>query len=46
MKYYADMNDALLADLFRQASIKTENQLMYFSDYSCNICPNTGRSKV
>ena len=30
MEYYADMNDALVSDLLRQDSIKTENQLMFF----------------
>ena len=30
LKYYADMNDAPVSDLLRQASIKTENQLMDF----------------
>ena len=34
LKYYADMNDALVSDLLRQASIKTENYLMDFSDSS------------
>ena len=27
-KYYADIKNATLSDLLRQASIKTENQLM------------------
>ena len=30
LKYYADMNDAPVTDLFRQASITNENHLMYF----------------
>ena len=30
LKYYADMNDAPLTDLLRQASINTENHLMAF----------------
>ena len=30
LKYYVDMNDAPVSYLSRQASIKTENQLMYF----------------
>ena len=34
LKYYADMNDAPVTDLLRQASIKTENHLMAFSDSS------------
>ena len=45
MKYYADMNDAPVTDPLRQASIKTEDHLMNFSDYSCQDCPETGRSK-
>ena len=31
LKFYADMNDAPVTDLLRQASIKTENHLMVFS---------------
>ena len=34
LKYYADMNDLSVPDLLIQASIKTENQLMDFSDFS------------
>ena len=33
LTYYADINNAPVYDLLRQASIKTENQLMDFSDY-------------
>ena len=44
MKYYADMNDAPVTDLLRQASIKTENNLMDFSDSSWQYFPDTGRS--
>ena len=44
LKYYADMNDAPVTDLSRQASIKTENHLMAFSDSSWQDCPATGRS--
>ena len=44
LKYYADMNDAPLSDLLRQASIKTDNQLMAVSDYSWQYCPDSGRS--
>ena len=44
LKYYADMNDAPVSDLLRQASIKTENQLMDFSDSSWKDFPDTGRS--
>ena len=34
LKYYADMNDALVSDLLRKVSIKTENNLIDFSDSS------------
>ena len=44
LKYYVDMNDALVSDLLRQARIKTENRLMDFSDYSWQYCTYTGRS--
>ena len=44
LKYYANINDAPLSDLLIQASIKTENQLMSFSDSSWQDCPDTGRS--
>ena len=44
LKYYADLNYAPVTDLFRQASIKTENHLMDFSDSSWQDCPDTGRS--
>ena len=37
------MNDAPVSDLSRQASIKTENYLMAFSDSSCKDFPETGR---
>ena len=33
LKCYADMNDAPVTQLLRQASIKTENHLMNFSDF-------------
>ena len=46
LKYYADMNDAPVSDLFRQARIKTENQLMDFSDSSWQDFLDTGRSIV
>ena len=42
-KYYSDMNDAPVFDLLRQANIKTDNQLMDFSDSSLQDFPNTGR---
>ena len=34
LKYYADLNDAPVTDLLRQANIKTNNHLMDFSDSS------------
>ena len=42
LKYYADMNDAPVSDLSIQASIKTDNQLIDFSDYSWQDCPYSG----
>ena len=44
LKYYANMNDAPVTDLLRQASIKTENHFMAFSDYILQYCPDTVRS--
>ena len=44
LKYYADMKDAPLSDLTRKASIKTENQLMYFYDSIWQYCTDNGRS--
>ena len=44
LKYYADMNDAPVSDLLRQAIIKTENHLMNFHDSSWQYFPYTGRS--
>ena len=38
------MNDAPVTDLLRQASIKTEDQLIKFYDYSCQYFPDTLRS--
>ena len=34
LKYYADLNDAPVTDLLRQANIKTKKNLMAFSDSS------------
>ena len=45
LKYYADMNDTPVSDLLIKASIKTENQLMDFSDYSWQDFPDTGKIK-
>ena len=44
LKYYADMNESSVSELMRQASNKTENHLMAFSDSSCKYCPDTVRS--
>ena len=44
LKYYAGMNYAPVSYLLIQASIKTENQFMGFSDSSCQYCPDTVRS--
>ena len=43
LKYYVDMNYAPVSDLLRQASIKSENKLMDFFDYSWQYFPDTGR---
>ena len=44
LKYYADLNDAPVTDLLRQANIKTKNPLMDFSDSSCQAFLDTGKS--
>ena len=44
LKYYADLNDAPVTDLLRQANIETNNKLMPFSDSSRQDFPDTGRS--
>ena len=44
LKYYADMNDAPVTDLLRQANIKTKNQLMAFYDSIWKDCQETGIS--
>ena len=41
LNYYSDTKDRLLSDLFRQANIKTENQLMIFYDSSWQDFPDT-----
>ena len=46
LKYYADLNDTPVTDLLRQASIKTKNHLMAFSDSIWQDYPDTGRSTV
>ena len=43
LKYYADLNDAPVNELLRQASINTENHLMDFSDSCWQDFPDTGR---
>ena len=44
LKYYADLNDAPVTDLLRQANIKTKNHLMDFSDSSWQDFPDNERS--
>ena len=44
LNYYDDIKYAPLYDLLRQASIKTKNQLMDFSDSSWKYCRDTDRS--
>ena len=45
LKYYADLNDVPVSDLLRQASIKTDNHLIDFSNYSWQDFPETVRVK-
>ena len=45
LKYYFKIEDAPLSDLFRKAGIKYDNQLIVFSYFSFQNCPDTGRSK-
>ena len=44
LKYYADLNDAPVTGLLRQANIKTKNYFIAFCDSSWHDCPDTGRS--
>ena len=44
LKYYANINDAPVSELLRQDSIKTDNHLTNFSNYSWQDIPDTGRS--
>ena len=44
LKCYADINDAPVTDLLRQAINKTENQLIDISDSSWQYFPDTGKS--
>ena len=43
LKYYGNINDALVSDLLIKASIKTENHLMDFSYSSWQYCPDSVR---
>ena len=42
LKYYADLNDAPVTDILRQANVKTNNHLMDFSGSSWQDCLDTG----
>ena len=42
LRYYANIENELLSDVLRNASIDTENQLMMFYDYICQDYPYTG----
>ena len=44
LKYYADLNDAPVTDLLRQANSKTKNHFMAFSDSSWQDFSDTRRS--
>ena len=44
LKYYADMHDLPVSDLLKQSSIKTENNLINFSDSHWKYCPDTNIS--
>ena len=44
LKYYSYIKYSPLSDLFIQASIETDNQLMDFYDSSWQDFPDTGRS--
>ena len=44
LNYYADMNDAPVTDILKQANIKTKNNLMDFSNSSWQDCPDIGIS--
>ena len=43
MKYYAKIEDTPLSDLLRQASVKSENQLVVFSDCIWQDFQDTGK---
>ena len=42
LKYYAIIEDSPISELYRQARIKNENQLMVYSDYIWKYCTDTG----
>ena len=44
LRYYANMEDAPLFDLLKQARIKTDNQLMVLYNSSTQDCPYNGIS--
>ena len=44
LKYYAHLNNAPVTDFLRQSNIKTNKNLMAFSDSSWQDFPDTGRS--
>ena len=44
LNYYVNINDAPVSDLLKQASIKTENKLMFFLYSSWKDCQDTGRN--
>ena len=44
LKYYSKIYSAPLYNLLRQARINNDNELMVFSDSSCQDCTYTGRS--
>ena len=46
LNYYDDKKYAPLSNLLRQASIKTEDHLMAFSDTSWKYFPDTGKSTL
>ena len=46
LEYYADIKDAPLYELFRQADIKTQNKLIVLSYYSWQDFLETGISTV
>ena len=46
LNYYDDMKDEPLSEQLREAIIKTDKQLTFFSDYSWQDFPGTGIIKV